>query len=203
MVERMAIAKKMSPAFRWPSRKVYMDSDGSTGVSVLPATRQWMKGAIMVFDHPFFAVTGEDGSFEITGVPAGAQKLIVSQFKVGYVTPNLAAGLPVLRRVEGLLERVMFHPEQGVRKALLGLARGLGAVTDVAGVARVLTRGLVAEIPLRYLIAFVFPITATMRSFLEAKGHARDDVDAMHAAWFKAVVLHVCLWSQAYAPESW
>ena len=27
----------------------------------------WMKGYIMVFDHPFFAITGEDGSFEITG----------------------------------------------------------------------------------------------------------------------------------------
>ena len=31
----------------------------------------WMKGYIMVFDHPFFAVTAEDGSFEIKGVPAG------------------------------------------------------------------------------------------------------------------------------------
>lgn len=61
----------------------------------------------------------------------------------------------------------------------------------------------VPEIPLRYLIAFVFPITATMRSFLAAKGHSTDDVDAMHAAWFKAVVLHVCLWSQPYASEVW
>jgi hypothetical protein len=60
-----------------------------------------------------------------------------------------------------------------------------------------------SEVPLRYMIAFVFPITATMRSFLAAKGHGDDDVDAMHAAWFKAVVLHVCLWAQPYAPESW
>ena len=61
----------------------------------------------------------------------------------------LLAGLPLLRRLEGLLERVMFHREHGVRNALLELARGLGDVTDVAGVARVLARGLVAEIPLR------------------------------------------------------
>jgi hypothetical protein len=61
----------------------------------------------------------------------------------------------------------------------------------------------VPEVALRYLIAFVFPITATMRSFLASRGHAADDVDGMHAAWFKAVVLHVCLWSQPYAPEVW
>jgi Protoglobin len=61
----------------------------------------------------------------------------------------------------------------------------------------------VPEIPLRYMVAFVFPITATMRSFLAAKGHGADDVEGMHAAWFKAVVLHVSLWAQPYAPGSW
>jgi len=55
----------------------------------------WMKGYIMVFDHPFFAITSEDGSFEITGVPAGVQKLVVWQEKVGYVTEGLAAGQAV------------------------------------------------------------------------------------------------------------
>ncbi len=61
----------------------------------------------------------------------------------------------------------------------------------------------VPEIALRYMVAFIFPITATMRSFLAAKGHGADDVEGMHTAWFKAVVLHVCLWSQPYAPEVW
>jgi hypothetical protein len=61
----------------------------------------------------------------------------------------------------------------------------------------------VPEIPLRYMVAFVFPIVATMRPFLAGKGHAPEEVDGMHAAWFKAVVLHVALWSQPYAPESW
>ena len=31
----------------------------------------WMKGRIGVFDHPYFAVTGADGKFEIKNVPAG------------------------------------------------------------------------------------------------------------------------------------
>lgn len=45
----------------------------------------WMKAYVMVFDHPFFAVTGSDGSFEIRGVPAGEQNLVLWQEKVGYV----------------------------------------------------------------------------------------------------------------------
>ncbi len=45
----------------------------------------WMKAYIMVFDHPFFAVTGTDGAFEIKGVPAGGQNLVLWQERVGYV----------------------------------------------------------------------------------------------------------------------
>ena len=45
----------------------------------------WMKAYIMVFDHPFFAVTGVDGAFEIKGVPAGEQNLVLWQERVGYV----------------------------------------------------------------------------------------------------------------------
>ncbi|MFO0909276.1 MAG: hypothetical protein U0794_13150 [Isosphaeraceae bacterium] len=55
----------------------------------------WMKGWIMVFDHPFFAITSADGSFEIKGVPVGEQKLVVWQESVGYATPGLAQGMAV------------------------------------------------------------------------------------------------------------
>jgi hypothetical protein len=55
----------------------------------------WMKGYIMVFDHPFFDVTTESGSFEIKGVPAGEQNLVVWQAATGFVTPNLRRGMPV------------------------------------------------------------------------------------------------------------
>lgn len=58
-------------------------------------------------------------------------------------------------------------------------------------------------VPLRYMIAFIFPITATMREFLSKGGHDEATVNAMHSAWFKATVLHVCLWAQPYAPEVW
>ena len=55
----------------------------------------WMKGYLMVFDHPFFDVTAEDGSFEIKGVPAGAQKLVIWQSAVGFVNPEKGVGMSV------------------------------------------------------------------------------------------------------------
>ncbi len=58
------------------------------------------------------------------------------------------------------------------------------------------------HVPLRYLIAFIWPITATVRPFL-ATGSDPADLDAMHTAWFKAVTLTVCLWSQPYDPSRW
>lgn len=59
----------------------------------------------------------------------------------------------------------------------------------------------VPHIPLRYMVAFVYPITATMRDFLAKKGHGQEEVEAMHQAWFKAVTLQVALWSEPYARE--
>jgi hypothetical protein len=55
----------------------------------------WMHAWVMVFDHPFFAVTGKDGSFEIKGVPAGTENLVLWQENVGFVTPGGGRGMPV------------------------------------------------------------------------------------------------------------
>jgi len=57
------------------------------------------------------------------------------------------------------------------------------------------------HIPLRYLVAFIYPITATIKPFLANGGHDPEEVDKMHDAWFKSVVLQVTLWSQPYAKE--
>ncbi|MFV0308193.1 MAG: protoglobin domain-containing protein [Desertimonas sp.] len=63
------------------------------------------------------------------------------------------------------------------------------------------------HIPLRFLIAFIWPITATVRSFLADPTHNQGAdaaaVDAMHTAWFKAVTLTVALWAQPYAVDRW
>lgn len=57
------------------------------------------------------------------------------------------------------------------------------------------------HIGLRYMVAFIYPITATIRPFLEKGEHSPEDVENMHQAWFKSVVLQVTLWSQPYAKE--
>lgn len=66
------------------------------------------------------------------------------------------------------------------------------------------TDGVAAEpiIHFRYMVAFIYPITATIKSFLAHKGHSAETVEAMHQAWFKAVTLSVLLWCQPYVnPE--
>jgi len=60
---------------------------------------------------------------------------------------------------------------------------------------------IVEHIPLRYMIAFIYPITATIKPFLAKKGHSADEIEKMLNAWFKAVVLSVTLWSLPYAKE--
>ncbi len=56
-------------------------------------------------------------------------------------------------------------------------------------------------VPFRYMIAFIYPITATIRSFLANKGHSPEEVEKMHQAWFKAVVLTALLWCYPYVKE--
>ena len=57
------------------------------------------------------------------------------------------------------------------------------------------------HIPLRYVLALLVPITTTLRPFLAKGGAAPEEVEAMHAAWVKAVLLQVVLWSQPYVRD--
>lgn len=56
------------------------------------------------------------------------------------------------------------------------------------------------HIPLRHVLALVMPISLTMRPFLAEKGATPDEVEAMHAAWTKAVLLQAILWARPYVP---
>lgn len=56
-----------------------------------------------------------------------------------------------------------------------------------------------AEVPMRYLIALIVPITVTVEDFLRRAASPDDDVAAMLGAWFKAVTLTAALWTQPYA----
>ena len=58
------------------------------------------------------------------------------------------------------------------------------------------------QVPLRYLIAFTAVVNDTIKPFLAKKGNGGEEVEAMHRAWSKAVLLTVILWSRAYVAES-
>ena len=45
------------------------------GLGEGPGVHPWMHAYAVVHDHPFFAVTGTDGVFSITGVPQGTYTL--------------------------------------------------------------------------------------------------------------------------------
>ncbi|MDP9351179.1 MAG: protoglobin domain-containing protein [Chloroflexota bacterium] len=59
----------------------------------------------------------------------------------------------------------------------------------------------VEHINYRYLPPFIYPITATLKPFLARKGHGAEEVEKMHQAWLKSVILQVTLWSQPYVKE--
>ncbi len=54
------------------------------------------------------------------------------------------------------------------------------------------------HIHLRYVLAALYPIVATIKPFLARKGHSPEEVERMHQAWFKSVVLQVTLWARPY-----
>jgi hypothetical protein len=53
-------------------------------------THAWMHGYIHVFEHPFFAVTSETGTFAIPNVPAGRYALKSWHEKAGVQTTEIA-----------------------------------------------------------------------------------------------------------------
>lgn len=53
-------------------------------------------------------------------------------------------------------------------------------------------------VPLRYLLAFVGPVIGGAREFLTKKGHSAAEVERMHQAWSKSVLLTLALWARPY-----
>jgi hypothetical protein len=49
----------------------------------------WMRGWVMVVDHPYATVTAADGTFEIKDLPPGDNEFRVWQEKVGYLEKSL------------------------------------------------------------------------------------------------------------------
>jgi hypothetical protein len=75
------------------STKLKLDTP-EVGIPLKCDIHFWMSSYLNVFPHPFFAVTGDDGSFVIKGVPAGTYTLQVwhEKFKQQTETVEVKAG---------------------------------------------------------------------------------------------------------------
>ena len=59
----------------------------------------------------------------------------------------------------------------------------------------------VPSVNFRYLSALTIPITTTHKPFLAKKGASAADVEKMHAAWVKSVLMQSILWSYPYVRQ--
>jgi plastocyanin len=75
------------------NNKSKLDSP-EVGIPLKCDIHYWMSSYIHVFPHPFFAITGDDGSFVISGVPPGSYTLLAWHESLGTQTQliTLSAG---------------------------------------------------------------------------------------------------------------
>jgi hypothetical protein len=66
--------------FNTPESMVRIESPG----------RPWMRANLAVFAHPFFTLSGSDGTFTITGLPAGTYELEAWHEKLGTQTARVS-----------------------------------------------------------------------------------------------------------------
>ena len=58
-----------------PELKKEIEADAGQVLKIACDVHKWMEAHVVLSDHPFYAVTGADGSFKIENVPAGTYEL--------------------------------------------------------------------------------------------------------------------------------
>lgn len=64
----------------------------------------WMNSWIRVFNHPYFAVTDEDGKFKIEKAPVGKYHIVAWQESIGYLSKTYKKGDPIDIKADGVTE---------------------------------------------------------------------------------------------------
>jgi signal transduction histidine kinase len=87
--------------------------------------------------------------------------------------------LPLLRKLEAALDRLMFWRQHGVRDALVALSKEIGSLLDPAVLGRTLTEGLVARIPSAHASLHLW--NETRRGFVPVSSAVSADDDGRGA----------------------
>ena len=113
--------------------------------------------------------------------PAGAELGLVIRDALMLLLVFTVA-LPLLRRLELALERLMFRRQHGVRDVLVALGRELPSLLDPSALARTLTEGLVGNVPARHASLHVRDaVTGTLGEAWTAVSPSADEVAAAAA----------------------
>jgi len=54
----------------------------------------------------------------------------------------------------------------------------------------------------RYMVAFIYPLTVTIKQFIQKKNPSEKDLNGMYDTWFKAVTLTEILWCYTYVNKN-
>jgi signal transduction histidine kinase len=91
----------------------------------------------------------------------------------------IALALPLLRKLEHLLDRLIFQRQHGVRDTLVRLANSMPAIMDVPRLAAALTQDLLTDVPVRH--AHLYMRDGDGDAFSVFAGHTapEDDIETL------------------------
>jgi len=74
------------------------------GIPVKCNVHPWMRSYIAVFKHPFFAVTGKDGSFDLSNLPPGEYTVKAWHEKLGTMTQKITVTPGETKKIDFLFK---------------------------------------------------------------------------------------------------